>query len=129
VRVISKFRHYEALGLLGQVQREGAYRVYGANEILLIQLIKQAQGLGFRLAELCVVLSEHGAEPNWLALAGAIARKRLSVSAEIIRLQALGIELAQVEAQIRSCITSTEAQSAAFAPCDLALASHSATPA
>jgi MerR family copper efflux transcriptional regulator len=79
---VKAIRHYEALGLLGQVQREGAYRVYGANEILLIQLIKQAQGLGFRLAELCVVLSGHGAEPDWLALAEAIARKRLSVSAE-----------------------------------------------
>lgn len=117
---IKAIRHYEALGLLGQVQREGSYRVYGANEILLIQLIKQAQGLGFRLAELCVVLAGRGAEPDWLALAGAIASKRLSVRIEIARLQALDLHLGQVEAEIRSCIASTEMQPAASAPCELA---------
>jgi MerR family copper efflux transcriptional regulator len=124
---VKAIRHYEALGLLGQVLRAGAYRVYGADELLLIQLIKQAQGLGFRLAELCAVLAGRGAEPDWLALAAAIAAKRLSVRAEIVRLQALDLRLGQVEVEIRSCLAGAELPATDFAPCELAPDSRLAT--
>lgn len=118
---VKAIRHYEALGLLGRVLRAGAYRVYGADELLLIQLIKQAQGLGFRLAELVAVLAGRGGEPDWLALAEAIAAKRLSVRAEIARLQALELHLGQVGAEIRSCLAGAEAKPQGFAPCELVL--------
>ena len=50
-------RHYEALGLLGDVRRSGAYRVYTQQDLAQVKLIRQAQVLGFRLAELLPVLA------------------------------------------------------------------------
>ncbi len=45
-------RHYEALGLLPFVVRLGSYRHYDQAHVLAIRLIRQAQDLGFTLAEL-----------------------------------------------------------------------------
>jgi MerR family copper efflux transcriptional regulator len=117
---LKAIRHYEALGLLGAVPRAGVYRVYAANEVLLIQLIKQAQGLGFRLAELALVLAGRTGEPDWLALAAAIEAKQRSVRAEIARLQALDVSLQQVHGEIISCLAATVALPAASSVCDLA---------
>jgi MerR family copper efflux transcriptional regulator len=119
---LKAIRHYEALGLLGTVPRSGAYRLYAADEVLLIQLIKQAQGLGFRLAELVQVLAGRSGPPDWLALAAAIEAKQLSVRDEIARLQALAVNLQQVHREILSCLAT--AATAALAPaspgCELA---------
>lgn len=116
---LKAIRHYEALGLLGKVSRAGAYRCYTANELLLIQLIKQAQGLGFRLAELAQVLAGRTGEPDWLALAAAIAAKQLSVRAEIARLQALEVNLQQVHRDIISCLADSTARLTANPACEL----------
>jgi MerR family copper efflux transcriptional regulator len=117
---LKAIRHYEALGLLGAVPRSGVYRLYAANEVLLIQLIKQAQGLGFRLAELVQVLAGRTGEPNWSALAAAIDAKRLSVRAEIVRLQALELSLQQVHGEIIGCLASSAASPPTNTACDLA---------
>ena len=45
-------RLYESRGLLGAVARAGSYRVYGEQDLVLVQRIRQALGLGFRLDEL-----------------------------------------------------------------------------
>ncbi|MBP8185420.1 MAG: MerR family transcriptional regulator [Pseudomonas sp.] len=116
---LKAIRHYEALGLLGKVPRSGAYRCYTANELLLIQLIKQAQGLGFRLAELAQVLAGHTGAPDWLALAAAIEAKQLSVRAEIARLQALEVKLQQVHREIISCLAGSAARPTASPACAL----------
>ncbi|WP_324730542.1 MerR family DNA-binding protein [Pseudomonas paeninsulae] len=87
----------------------GSYRVYAANELLLIQLIKRTQGLGFRLAELAPLLAGRSGEPDWRAFAAAIDAKRLSVSAEIARLQALDGRLQQVAGEIVSCLAAADA--------------------
>jgi MerR family copper efflux transcriptional regulator len=117
---LKAIRHYEALGLLGTVPRSGVYRRYAASEVLLIQLIKQAQGLGFRLAELVQVLAGRTGEPDWLALAAAIETKQLSVRAEIARLQALEVNLQQVHRDILSCLASTPVAMPASSPGDSA---------
>lgn len=122
---LKAIRHYEALGLLGTVPRSGAYRLYAADEVLLIQLIKQAQGLGFRLAELVQVLAGRSGPPDWLALAAAIEAKQLSVRAEIARLQVLAVNLQQVHREILSCLATTATAATAALPpaspaCELA---------
>jgi MerR family copper efflux transcriptional regulator len=117
---VKAIRHYEALGLLGSVLRSGAYRVYAANEVQLIQLIKQAQRLGFRLAELKVVLAGRTGEPDWLALAAAVEAKRLSVRGEIERLQALDLSLQQVGGEIIDCLARAELFRPARESCALA---------
>ena len=109
-------RHYEALGLLGAVSRAGAYRTYAASELLQVQLIKQAQRLGFRLHELQTVLAGASAAPDWPALIRAMQAKRLSIQQEVQRLQALDQELALAIEETRSC---TELGMVELDQCDL----------
>lgn len=45
-------RHYEQLGLLPEPKRLGKYRVYSDLDILLVKMIRQAQAVGFSLAEI-----------------------------------------------------------------------------
>ena len=110
-------RHYESLGLLGRVERAGAYRHYREAELQQVQLIRQAQGLGFRLAELVALLGGRTGEPDWLALAQAMARKRASIAGEVARLQALDLRLQAVSEEILACL---ETAPAVLAQCDLA---------
>lgn len=98
---------YETRG--DSVPRLGSYRVYAANELLLIQLIKRTQGLGFRLAELAPLVAGRTGEPDWLAFAAAIDAKQLSVSAEIARLQALDGKLLLVAGEIARCLAAADA--------------------
>ena len=48
--------HYEDLNLIHPPQRVGSYRVYDAHHIIVINLIKRAQSLGFKLSELVPIL-------------------------------------------------------------------------
>lgn len=82
-----------------------------------VQLIRQAQGLGFRLAELVALLGGRTGEPDWLALAQAMARKRASIAGEVARLQALDLRLQAVSEEILACL---ETAPAVLAQCDLA---------
>lgn len=50
-------RLYEQIGILRTPSRRGKYRVYSPADIALIQLLKEAQHLGFSLAEIRWVLA------------------------------------------------------------------------
>lgn len=50
-------RHYEALGLI-QPKRQGTYRIYTSHHLDILDIIKQAQALGFKLSELKPLLEE-----------------------------------------------------------------------
>ena len=110
-------RHYESLGLLGRVERAGTYRQYRQADLQQVQLIRQAQGLGFRLAELAALLATTAAEPDWLGLVRAMADKRVSIAGEVARLQALDLRLQVVSEEILGCLASAPA---VLAQCDLA---------
>ncbi|MDC8758392.1 MerR family transcriptional regulator [Janthinobacterium fluminis] len=90
-------RHYESLGLLGEVTRSGSYRVYSDDEVRQIKLIRLAQALGFRLSELRPFLQRAG-KPDWPGLARQVGRRRAQVSEEIARLQQLDSQLAEIDA-------------------------------
>ncbi len=50
-------RHYESLGLLGEVARtEGGYRLYGPLEIHALRFIRRARDLGFSMVEITGLL-------------------------------------------------------------------------
>ncbi|CAL94095.1 MerR family transcriptional regulator [Azoarcus olearius] len=95
-------RHYETLGLLGAVGRSGSYRVYAEADVARVELIRQAQALGMRLAELQPLLA--GAEPDWSALCRLIEAKRAAVAAEIARLHNLDLRLDAVHREIAACL-------------------------
>ena len=51
-------RHYESLGLLGEVARtEGGYRQYTAADIHTLRFIKRSRELGFSMAEIAELVS------------------------------------------------------------------------
>lgn len=45
-------RHYESIGLIPIPRRKGRYRIYSESDIHLLKMIRQAQTVGFSLAEL-----------------------------------------------------------------------------
>lgn len=96
-------RLYETLGLLGPVQRRGVYRYYSAAQLNQIKLIRQAQQLGFRLAELNTVLGLDADNPDWPALLQHLAHKQAAVTKEIQRLQHLEQQLQLAIQDIRQC--------------------------
>lgn len=88
-------RQFEALGLLPPVQRRGTYRSYDDTHVQAIVLIRQAQSLGFTLAELRA-LGKADCTPDWPRFLQAIARKRDVLAKEIERLRLRDLALAQL---------------------------------
>ena len=95
-------RLYESRGLLGTVARAGSYRHYGETDVARVLLIRQAQALGFRLAELEGLPHIDTAE-GWQRMAELIARRRAAVVREQARLAVLDEQLAALEAELHTC--------------------------
>lgn len=96
---IKAIRHYEAIGLLPAPQRAGRYRVYSAQSVELLTLIKCAQQLGFKLKELQGIL--HGSQDDarlWERATQAIAIKQHELTAQIAELQKMQAGLLELEA-------------------------------
>ena len=95
-------RLYEARGLLGTVARDGSYRHYGAGDVARVQLIRQAQGLGFSLAQLDGLPDLHSSA-GWARMAGLLAKRRAALAQEMARLVVLDGQLAALEAELYAC--------------------------
>lgn len=95
-------RLYESRGLMGAVARVGSYRVYGESDLVLVQRIRQALGLGFRLDELHGLHRIEDAE-SWGALARLLQGQRHKVQAQIRRLQHQQDQLAALERELLAC--------------------------
>ena len=51
-------RHYESLGLLGDITRtDGGYRLYAPADVHTLRFIKRARDLGFSMAEIAELVS------------------------------------------------------------------------
>lgn len=103
-------RLYERLGLLDGVARHGSYRHYAASHLERIRLIRQAQQLGFRLAELGELLrpGTDGA-PDWQALLGHLQHKRREALEEIAALQRRAEALQRTADELRACLEKRDA--------------------
>ena len=99
-------RHYEVLGILPAVPRQGSYRQYSERDLMFVRLVRQAQALGFRLSEMRGMYPAEG-EPDWNKVLQALVEKRRHVAQEIQRLQALDLQLQAVEAETRACLGTT----------------------
>lgn len=113
-------RLYEARGLLGTVARAGSYRHYGEADVARVLLIRRAQALGFRLAELDGLPHIDTAQ-GWQRMAKLIARRRAAVVREQARLAALDDQLAALEAELHTCdqLAVAATPQACFAPAAL----------
>lgn len=95
-------RHYESLGLLGNVPRQGRYRVYGQSHVELVALIRRAQDFGFALAEL------YGARDgqrglDWGRVLQLVQRKQAVLQAEQARVALQLDELAGIVRELSLC--------------------------
>ena len=122
-------RLYEARGLLGRVARAGSYRHYGEADVARVLLIRQAQALGFRLAELDG-LPHIDTAAGWERMAQLVAGRRAAVAQELGRLSALDAQLALLEAELHTCDTLAvpATPQACMAPAALAAPAASARP-
>lgn len=96
-------RMYEAMGLLGPIRRQGAYRFYSDDNVRQVRLIRQAQSLGFKLSEMSTLLHSDGLEPDWVLLMHYLERKRTQIRQEIGRMQQLDVQLGSILVEISSC--------------------------
>lgn len=87
-------RHYEGLGLLGQVARtDSGYRLYTQSEVHTLQFIKRARDLGFSMADIADLVN------LWLD------RKRSSAKVKQVaqrHMEVLHERIAQLQAMERS---------------------------
>ena len=122
-------RLYEARGLMGAVARAGSYRHYGEADVARVLLIRQAQALGFRLAELDG-LPHIDTAAGWERMAQLVARRRAAVAQELARLTALDAQLALLEAELHACDTLAvpATPQACMAPAALAAPAATARP-
>jgi len=99
-------RHYESLGLLGNVERQGVYRVYRQQDVQIVQWIKQAQSLGFSLAELGKAFQQDAdGQLDWQEMNRQVESKLNRVQQEIVRLQALESCLQTMYSEINQCLS------------------------
>ncbi|WCD77933.1 MerR family transcriptional regulator [Pseudomonas sp. TUM22785] len=94
-------RLYEQMGLISP-QRLGTYRHYTAHHLKLLQMIRMAQDVGFKLGEMSELLAakQHQA-PFPLELANkGIEAKRLELKAQRKALKLREQRLAELQAQI-----------------------------
>jgi DNA-binding transcriptional MerR regulator len=96
-------RLYESLGLLGGVVRMGAYRVYTDQHVTQVRLIKQAQAMGFKLADVGASMDGSKVEPNWATMAEQVDQRRAEIALEIKRLHKLDLQLQEINIEIRAC--------------------------
>lgn len=98
-------RLYESRGLLGEVGRSGIYRQYGERDLAVVQLIRQAQGLGFALSQLGELQRVH-APGGWERVAALVGERRAAVAQELLKLQTLDAQLQALQQELRACAAS-----------------------
>lgn len=101
---IKAIRHYDELGLLPNLGRSGSYRVFSQSDINTIKLIKQAQQIGFKLAELKSVLLSNVGATAWSEIENILRIKEAQISKEIQILKVKQARLEQYANTIEECL-------------------------
>jgi Cu(I)-responsive transcriptional regulator len=84
-------RHYESLGLLGEVARtDSGYRLYSATDVHTLRFIKRSRDLGFSMAEIAELVSLWQNRTRASASVKRIAQKHVDeLSQRIASMQAM----------------------------------------
>ena len=112
----SAIRYYESVGLLPAPERRGSHRVYGADAVERLRLLKAGQALGFTLPEVAVVLRSLGkasVSVEWRRLAArkiAELDQTIAAARAVKRLLREGLDCGCVDA--RSCTVLAKLQAA-----------------
>lgn len=100
-------RHYEAQGLMPGIQRLGTYRTYTQGDVNRVRLIRTAQALGFKLAELSS-LTSNGRSLTWQGILGLIDRKHALVLQEMARLAQQEHQLNALRCELQGCLDASD---------------------
>lgn len=95
-------RLYESLGLIPVPNRKGKYRVYSDKDVVLINMIRRAQTVGFNLAELKELVALK-AKSNKFPIEMAnelIARKREKLRNDMNKIMSLDQRLIELEDEL-----------------------------
>ena len=95
-------RLYESLGLIPVAIRQGRYRVFSDNDVVLVNMIRRAQTAGFSLAELkeLVVLKAQSTRFPIEVAYGLIASKREKLRKQMDEIGLLDRRLTELEREL-----------------------------
>lgn len=98
-------RHYEAVGLLGVLEREGAYRDFSADDLERLRLIAHCRELGFGLPEIRRVLQFVAAArpscPDPVAMMAVVDARLRAINEQIARFHKLSQRLEHTRAYLQ----------------------------
>ncbi|PCK04350.1 MAG: MerR family transcriptional regulator [Alteromonadaceae bacterium] len=102
--------HYEEIGLLRGVVRSGKYRTYNEHHVVIISMIKKAQALGFKLADVApLVLAKHVENRFPIEIANAaIEEKRAKIKLDIQKAKQLDVDLVSLKNELQALFVNTE---------------------
>ena len=102
---IKAIRHYEAVGLLSTLEREGRYRHLSTENVDQLRLIAHCRGLGFTLREIREVLRAVAvakpACPDPVTMLAVVERRLHALDVQVARLQLLGKRLGAARTYLR----------------------------
>ena len=94
-------RHYEAIGLLRPAREASGYRVFDDRDVHVVNMIREAQRLGFKLAELKAAASDD--EPlNRMRVLELIRQRQVALALELERIRQQQRLLSACEAELLS---------------------------
>ena len=105
-------RHYEAIGLIPVPERLGKYRVYTDRYVVLINMIKRAQSVGFTLVELAELIAYkvgHNQFPLEIAHA-LIEKKRDELCRDMARIKNQNENLNALQKKITLVFSSLQSE-------------------
>lgn len=100
-------RHYENMGLLGDVRRQGSYRSFSQQDVNLIRLIRAAQQLGFKLSELVACVGDDSL-PTWQQVLKLIEHKQTIIRQQLEQLNQVNDQLEELRQELHACLGSDD---------------------
>lgn len=102
---VKAIRHYEAVGLLGLLERDGSYRDFSANDLERLRLIAHCRDLGFGLPEirqvLQIVADARPSCPDPEAMIDVVDGRLRAINEQIARFQQLSERLEHTRAYLQ----------------------------
>lgn len=110
---VKAIRHYEAVGLLGALERDGSYREFSADDLERLRLIAHCRDLGFGLPEtrqvLQIVADARPACPDPEAMIDVLDARLRAINEQIARFQQLSERLEHTRAYVQGRLEAQKA--------------------
>jgi DNA-binding transcriptional MerR regulator len=109
---VKAIRHYEALGLLGTLPRDGRYRELSTDDLARLRLITHCRELGFSLAEIRkvigLVVDAEPSCPDPEAMLQVVDRRLQAIGEQVDRLRQLGERLGTTRTYLQRRLTASQ---------------------